>query len=239
MIIIVFLLCFPVFLSSKISLTSYSRDWFGCMSYHEANQLLTLRHEKMNTNIEFSLDLGQSFREISLRQEGILIDEEKLIVTWDEVEMIGRKKSCFSLYDDGSKPWQISTLSENTGIPASLSPPLDGSGAPTLVLGGFTMHRISGDNVNPTVDTSAKLSSIRINKGNIVLDTCMGLGYTAIGAAKLVGDQGRVVTIEYDKASLEIASFNPWSQGLFDRSLPIEIHEGSIPIARTTKKLLQ
>ena len=60
-----------------------------------------------------------------------------------------------------------------------------------------------------------------------MLDTCMGLGYTAIGAAKLVGHEGKVITIEYDKASLEIASYNPWSQGLFDQILPIEILEGN------------
>lgn len=214
--------------TSKISVTKYSRDWFGCLSHHEANELLALRKENMGRKIEFSLDLGASYRDIFLGEEGVLTDENTLILTWEEVRTIAKKKSCFSIYDDGSKPWLISTLSENTGIPASLCPPLGGPGVPTLVLGGFTMHRISGDNVNPATDTAAKLSSIRINRGNVVLDTCMGLGYTAIGAAKLVGQEGKVVTIEYDQASLEIASYNPWSQGLFDQTLPIEIFEGTV-----------
>jgi predicted methyltransferase len=97
------------------------------------------------------------------------------------------------------------------------------------VLGGFTMHRISGDSINPTVDTAAKIASVKINRGNKVLDTCLGLGYTAIAAARLVGTDGdgAVTTIEYDKASLEVASYNPWSQGLFDGSLPITILEGA------------
>ena len=58
---------------------------------------------------------------------------------------------------------------------------------PTLLLGGFTMHRISGENMNPGIDTEAKLASIKpmyFNKDSKILDTCMGLGYTCIGAAQ-------------------------------------------------------
>ena len=38
------------------------------------------------------------------------------------------------------------------------------------------MHRIAGDDMNPTVDTAAKLSCFRFFPGANVLDTCMGLG---------------------------------------------------------------
>ena len=55
----------------------------------------------------------------------------------------------------------------------------------------------------------------------------MGLGYTALGAARKVGPTGRVVTIEYDEASIEMAAHNPWSQGLFDDTLPVEILQGT------------
>ena len=96
-----------------------------------------------------------------------------------------------------------------------------------MVLGGFTMHRIAGDNMNPMIDTAAKLSSIRFFAGAKVLDTCMGLGYTAIGAARKVKESGgKVTTIEYDEASIEMAAHNPWSQGLFDGSLPVEVIQG-------------
>lgn len=153
----------------------------------------------------------------------------QLMATWEELQhIVDKQQGCYSLYDDGSKPWHISTISKSTGIPASLCPPLVASGAPTMVLGGFTMHRIAGDNMNPMVDTAAKLSCLRFFDGASVLDTCMGLGYTAIGAARSVtgtgGDgRGRVVTIEYDEASVEMAAHNPWSKQLFDGSLPIEV----------------
>lgn len=101
------------------------------------------------------------------------------------------------------------------------------------------MHRISGDGMNPTVDTDSKIASVKFFKGAKVLDTCCGLGYTAIAAAKRVAISqsgvssnngsnlnGHVTTIEYDEASLEMCAHNPWSQGLFDGSLPITVLHG-------------
>lgn len=88
------------------------------------------------------------------------------------------------------------------------------------------MHRIKGEGIHPGVDTEAKLSSVPLRKGDSVLDTCCGLGYTAIGAAKIVGEKGRVVTIEIDDASIEMAVYNPWSRELFDGSLPISVLRG-------------
>lgn len=74
------------------------------------------------------------------------------------------------------------------------------------------------------------MSSMNIYPSYRVLDTCMGLGYTAIAAGRQIqkkpGDGGSVVTFEYDLASIEMSSYNPWSQQLFDGSLPITIRQG-------------
>jgi predicted methyltransferase len=103
-----------------------------------------------------------------------------------------------------------------------------------MVLGGFTMHRIAGEAMNPQKDTENKLTAIKLFKGAKVLDTCMGLGYTAMAAAEKVagaseakeGVFGSVTTIEYDAASIEMCAHNPWSQSLFDESLPITVMQG-------------
>lgn len=91
-----------------------------------------------------------------------------------------------------------------------------------------------------TQSSYLQLAAVPLFPGAVVLDTCMGLGYTAQGAAKRVlgsasstsssssagsgsssrGDTsnpsgatvGRVVTIEYDEASIEMSAHNPWSQ---------------------------
>jgi hypothetical protein len=70
------------------------------------------------------------------------------------------------------------------------------------------MHRIKG--ADPQQDTQAKLAAAR--PSGRVLDTAMGLGYTAIGAAQRAAS---VLTIELDPAVVEICRLNPWSQGLF------------------------
>jgi predicted methyltransferase len=93
-------------------------------------------------------------------------------------------------------------------------------------MGGFTMHRLSGDDMNPFEDTANKIRAVNIRRGDRVLDTCMGLGYTAIGAAQKTGQEGHVTTIEYDDASVEMCAYNPWSQALFDGSMPIEMLRG-------------
>lgn len=90
------------------------------------------------------------------------------------------------------------------------------------------MHRISGDNINPFKDTQEKINSLKFFQGAKVLDTCMGLGYTAIAAAKKVkspSGTGSVTTIEFDDASIEMSAHNPWSKQLFDASLPIQIYQ--------------
>jgi predicted methyltransferase len=229
-----------------------SPDWFswaGCISHHEAQALLELQAKcdfkaQPAYKVTSSIDLSFSQIPLILTEEGVSTHNSKLLATWTEMKDIAKKANCFALYEDGSKPWKVSTLSASTGYAASLCPPLSGASAPTLILAGFTMHRIVGDNINPNVDTKHKLASIFIPPGAKVLDTCMGLGYTAIGAAKLVAKarspdsqipstgevspSGHVITCEIDTASLEMAAYNPWSRHLFDDTLPIEIKLGDI-----------
>lgn len=202
--------------------------WAGVVDHYVADHILSLRNSGQ-TEIRTTIDLGKSQSRVTLTPEGIA-HEKSLLATWDElIEIAEKRQGCWAVYDDGSKPWRVSALSKNTQIPASLCPPLGGkTGAPTMVLGGFTMHRIAGDGMNPTVDTAAKISAVSsaLFPGASVLDTCCGLGYTAIGAAEKVGGNGRVVSIELDEASLEMCAYNPWSSGLFDGKLPIEVMQG-------------
>jgi predicted methyltransferase len=71
------------------------------------------------------------------------------------------------------------------------------------------MHRIKG--TDPHRDTLSKVRTIAPITGR-VLDTCTGLGYTCIEAAKTAE---QVVTIELDPTVLEVALLNPWSSALF------------------------
>ena len=81
---------------------------------------------------------------------------------------------------------------------------------PTIEINGIRMHRTK--EVNPFQDTRNKVNAVKPREGETVLDTCMGLGYTAIEASKR---GAYVITIEKDPNVIELARINPWSRELF------------------------
>ncbi len=132
----------------------------------------------------------------------------ELQITWQEVAQITEKEnSCFEVTADGID--EIRAFSETTSRYCSLYAT---QSAPTLVIAGFPMHRIKES--DPHRDTLEKIKTIAPITG-VVLDTTLGLGYTAIEAAKTAE---KVITLELDPAVIEICRRNPWSQGLFTRS---------------------
>ncbi len=81
---------------------------------------------------------------------------------------------------------------------------------PTVEISGIKMH-VTRDG-NPMLDTRRKLRALGRFTGP-VLDTCCGLGYTAIALAQLPGVR-QVVSIEKDPVMRQLCRENPWSQGL-------------------------
>ncbi len=88
--------------------------------------------------------------------------------------------------------------------------------APTLEINGIHMHRIVG--VTPWIDSLLKVRAARVGRGHRVLDTCMGLGYTAIHS---MFRGASVLTIEIDYNVIEIARHNPWSKWLSSQGIRI------------------
>ena len=83
---------------------------------------------------------------------------------------------------------------------------------PYLEISGIRMHR--ADTVDPKTDAILKIRAL----GNIygtVLDSCTGLGYTAILAARNKNVRN-VITIEKDENVIFIAKQNPYSRELFE-----------------------
>src|SRR3989338_922335 len=94
--------------------------------------------------------------------------------------------------------------------------------APTLKISGVPMHRHT--HVDPLTDTTLKIQALR-PKGT-VLDTCTGLGYTAIYSAKEPKVE-KVITVEKDENVLKIAGMNEFSKDLFGNP-KIEIIQGDV-----------
>jgi hypothetical protein len=129
------------------------------------------------------------------------------LIPWETLAAIAADENgCYAIV--GGEAAKIQRYSELTSRAYSLYPT---AGAPTMLVGGIPMHRIK--DTDPYKDTLEKVRAAK-PVGN-VLDTCTGLGYTAIESAKTAR---HVTTIELDPAALEVCRLNPWSQALFDNS---------------------
>ncbi|MEM3631189.1 MAG: RsmD family RNA methyltransferase, partial [Nitrososphaerota archaeon] len=89
--------------------------------------------------------------------------------------------------------------------------------APTLEIDGIHMHRIK--DVTPLEDVRQKIDALNISKCSLVLDTCMGLGYTAIECLKR--GACKIVCVEIDPNVINLAMINPWSKMLENDKIEI------------------
>lgn len=90
---------------------------------------------------------------------------------------------------------------------------------PTVEISGVKMH-VTKDG-SPAIDTQRKLKALGRVRGE-VLDTCCGLGYTAIALADAPGVT-RVRVCEVDPNMLRLTRENPWSGELWSNK-KIEHH---------------
>ncbi len=151
-----------------------------------------------------SLDLNRSTAEVELTEDGVQVAEGWLL-PWASVKMIAADDAgCYVCTREGIHKIQV--FSEETQRVYTLYPT---SGAPTMLISGIPMHRIKG--TDPYQDTQSKLRALGRVEGK-VLDTCTGLGYTALALAAHVA---HVTTVELDPAVHSIIRQNPWSWTLF------------------------
>jgi len=147
------------------------------------------------------VDFGQ--REAKCHVQG-----SKLAVGKYTIDLTKKLKDsfCYLLNSEGLNP--IAFFSQKTGRFYKLLATKDW---PTIVIGSVPMHRVR--DVSPKEDTLAKIKALK-PKGN-VLDTCTGLGYTAIAAAER---SDRVLTCENDPEVRFMAKLNPFSKELFNNA---------------------
>ncbi len=151
---------------------------------------------------EVSLDLGLSKTRIKptddgyILRKGEIIDVESLdkIASNDDAAYFVDKKSVFMAATSGKHFYKL--------IPTA--------GAPTIEIDGIRMHRTK--DTTPDRDAIEKLNILNI-RGGLVLDTCMGLGYTAIQAVRR--GASNVISVEFEPNVLLISKINPWSRELY------------------------
>jgi len=176
------------------------------LSHYAAHALLTAHRQQLD-RAQISLDLNRTVAMVILAPAGVQVADDMLL-TWPQIELIAAD-------DAGCYVWtlagidKIQAFSEETQRVYTLYPT---TGAPTMLISGIPMHRIKG--TDPQQDTQQKLRALGRVAGH-VLDTCTGLGYTALALAQ---HAAQVTTVELDPVVHTIIRQNPWSCELFDAS---------------------
>ena len=164
------------------------------------------------SEIKISLDLGVSEAVIKIIK-GCAVFPDGSKVDVNKINKID-KKSCYLVHKN--KLVKIQMFSRETNKHYKLVPTKDWS---TITISGVPMHQKT--RITPR-QYAVDVTNFDI-KGK-VLDTCTGLGYTAILASKKAD---KVVTVEYDDNIIEIAKLNPYSKELFTNK-KIEMIRGDV-----------
>lgn len=173
------------------------------LSHYQASALLQAR-KSGEAEATTTADFGLSTVTVTLTNAGVVYPAD--MISWALLEDIAADSNgCFVIEADGAR--KVQAFSEVTNRACSLYPT---PGPPTLLVGGFPMHRIK--NTDPGKDTRSKIKALGKVSGR-VLDTNTGLGYTAIALSQYAE---HVTTVELDPAVIEVASDNPHSRALFD-----------------------
>jgi len=195
------------------------------LSSDEAKGILALKMTTTQPPDQVSVDLGTKRMHLEMDDDGVRLSQVEL--SWNELDHVASSRDgAWLIYPDGTSD-RIAT--HGMHAPVSLHP-VPGS-APTVVIGGFGMHRFARD-VNPIADTEAKI--LAAAPSGRVLDICTGLGYTSIRAAEL-RTVTSVVTIERDFSVLSVARANPWSEALFSSEKIAVLHGDAADVVNTFK----
>jgi predicted methyltransferase len=151
--------------------------------------------------IRVSLDLGLSEDTVTWTGDHLALRDYRL--ERGELERLHKRDTVvFAIDEDGAWPLEI-----REGGYAKLVPLEGGLGAPTFEISGIKMHRTLG--IDPFNDARTKAAAA-VSRGDRVLDTCGGLGYTATWARRL--GVAAVVSVERDPDVLALRKYNPWSR---------------------------
>jgi hypothetical protein len=180
------------------------------------NLLDTIPEEQFPCSTRISLDLGKSAQDVVLSSSTqIKTSQLEFILPRDLIQ--NKDTRTIFIYDKaGWRKWQHFDPVSNRFYKMVYVTP---GKPPTIEISGIKMHITQkGD---PEQDTLNKLQSFRNLQGT-VLDTCTGLGYTAISSARNQNVM-KVISCEKDLNVHRLARQNPWSLELYEnpKILPV------------------
>ena len=156
-----------------------------------------IKSKKVGEHFTIYADFGITPVNVIREQERAIL-EGRVVLSLDQ-----KFKDKFCYLADSQGVIKITVFSQITNRFYKLTPTPDW---PTISIGSVPMHRRS----SPKKDTEAKVNLLK--PYGYVLDTCMGLGYTALLAVKKAK---KVITFEKDEIVYDLAKLNPLSKEMF------------------------
>lgn len=178
-----------------------------------ARKILTAMSQEKDC-VDISVDLNKSTTAFHFDNDKIIFDKWN-VLDKTQLQIISKKENRVFLLEEG-----VLDIVEcrNDGY-YKLVPT---EGTPTAEINGVKMHRSKG--IDPFKDAEKKARDV-VRANDTVLDTCCGLGYTAIWAVRLGAK--KVLSVEYNEAMLKLRRLNPWSQELFCNSIELIVADVS------------
>lgn len=173
--------------------------------------------------VETTLDLGRSRVELPIEGGRVRLPDGQSLGAAELQVVVENPESVYTALDD--EPEKVTWFSEETNKVYTLRAT---GGWPALEISGILMHRIKG--TDPEADARSKVAAIAPVRGR-VLETCCGLGYSAIHAA-MTADS--VTVYEIDPNVVDMARLNPYSAPLFEEGGAIELRNDDVAEAINT-----
>lgn len=147
--------------------------------------------------VEVSLDLNLSCPRFELQDNALVLDRTWQVALQQLEPIVSMPQKVFVLDREGLFPIEVRADGYYKLVPTDT--------APTLEINGIKMHR--SKEIDPFTDARMKTDLV-VKSNDLVLDTCGGLGYSALFALK-AGAQ-RVVSVEKSRPVIQIRCQNPW-----------------------------
>ena len=160
------------------------------------------------THVAVSADLNRSVSTFPIQGDVVLFDADNTLNEQQLLGIVKKAQRVFILEGNEIRAAERRDTHYYKLVPTD--------GAPTVEIDGVKMHRSKG--IDPFDDAKEKAQEV-VRAGHRVLDTCGGLGYTAIWALRLGARE--VVSVERDENIQELRRENPWSQELYNPKIEI------------------
>jgi uncharacterized protein len=167
--------------------------------------------------VDASLDLGRTTVTVALLSQTVVFPDGQTLTASQLRDIAGHAESVYAVLDD--QPVKVTWFSAETNKVYTLRAT---SGWPALEISGILMHRIK--DTDPKADAESKIAAVAPVRGR-VLETCCGLGYTALHAARTAET---VTVFEIDPNVLEMVRINPYSAPLLEEGSRVDVRNEDV-----------